>query len=710
MSALTVALSALTAQQQAMLVTSQNIANAGTAGYSAQRTVLTANALTAAGSALWGGVQASAIDSARDRALDARIISATTERSRLEASGAVATDVEALFGTVDGTNLQTLIESVASAFNDMAVSPADDAVAAAAVEALGTLAAMLNQVAAGIDDIAASVADQAAETVSEVNRLLSELAEVNRAIQLSSAPVAASEYADKQALLLQELAGHLQIKASYQNDGTVSVTCGGTALLSGTTVRQVALTGSASAGLGLIMADTLVRLDPGSGSLDAYLDAVNTELPQRMAELDAIALALIGYLGAQQAAGAAGGSGSTTMTSETLFSAAQLAMDIDDIAYDPVHGFGFAAGLAPELPDSGSSSVMRLTAYDDATGLADAFILVYDAGSGPTAAGRTLQDLVDAINTGSGGGFSLQPPAAGALQASLVPSGAGYRLVISTSDGRTLDLGAAVDARPTDGAAATEWSTGDAGFTLSGAYGGGAASDPAQPMTVQVVTAGTIGDDDDPPTIRVSIPVESGGVVTMQETTYVLDSSLPAGVPIDLGYGLRLTFDAGTLSPAAAALEIAVDASDDRTGVLAALGLDAVLAGSGARDIHVAAAIAADPTRLATGSSRAAGASDIATAMAELASKARTGSGTAVVTAYQRLVSSVGRQVSEATSMGEVQDLVLATLENQRQLLIGVDIDEQMAKLIEQQHAYSAAARVISMVRENNDTLMAILS
>jgi flagellar hook-associated protein 1 FlgK len=59
--------------------------------------------------------------------------------------------------------------------------------------------------------------------------------------------------------------------------------------------------------------------------------------------------------------------------------------------------------------------------------------------------------------------------------------------------------------------------------------------------------------------------------------------------------------------------------------------------------------------------------------------------------------------------MGEVQSLVLTTLENQRDLLIGVDVDEQMTLLIEQQQAYSAAAKVITMVRENLTTLMSII-
>lgn len=711
MSSLSVALSALQAHQQSMLVTSQNIANAGTTGYSTQRTVLTANVLKTTGNTIYGGVTATAIDSARDSALDARIYDATSLQSSLDTTSSITSDLESLFGSIDGTNLQTQMEAAASAFNDMATNPDDDAIASAAVESLSTLAALLNQIADGVDSIAASVTDQAGSAVDDVNQTLGELAALNLSIKRSGyAGGSSNEYADQQALLLEKLAGYLQIDASYQDNGEVSVTCDGTMLVSGGVTQQIALAGSSSGTINYVLGDSGIRLEPVSGSMASYQQAVNEDLPACLEQLDAIAVALIDYLGTQQSIGADGGSGSTEMVSATTFSSTQLGQNIDTISYDATHALGFADALAPEFPDSGSCSVMRINAFDQVSGLASSYIVTYDTGSGPIAASRTLQDLVDAINTGSGGGFTLVPAAAGSLSASLVPSSGGYKLVIASTDSRSIDCGSAIDARPSDAAPATQWAAGDAGFVLSGSYTGGASYDPSLPMTIQVTDAGTVGDDTDPPVIQVSIPVEKGGVVSMVTTSYTLDSSHAAGVPIDLGYGMELTFDAGSLALSSDPLEIATDASDDRIGVLGALGIDRVLVGTGARDIQVAAEIISDPSRIATGSARAEGSSDIASAMADLVTEAQVAtSSTPVGTAYQQLVSRVGQAVSDAASMGEVQTLVLSTLENQRQILIGVDVDEQMALLIEQQQAYSAAARVISMVRENLTTLISIL-
>lgn len=710
MSALSVALTALQAHQQSMLVTSQNIANANTAGYSVQRAGLTSVVLRGAGGTLSGGVAAGDIVSARDSQLDARVNDATSLKSGLEATASILADLESLFGAVDGTNLQSQLESVASAFNDLAANPDDDAVASAAVAALQALTAMISQTADGIDSAAAAVVADAAAAVDDVNEALGELSALNITIMRSgTAGGTSGEYADKQAAILERLAGYMRIQVGREDNGAVSVSCDGNLLVAGSSWRAMAVEASGEGSFDLVLAGSGIGVDAGSGVLAAYQDAVDTRLPAYAGQLDDVAIALISFLGSQQSIGSDGGDGSSEMAASATLSADQLTQDLDDIAFDPVHGLGFPAALAPEFPDTGAMTAMCINAYDAGTGVAEKYILRYDAGGGPVAASRSLQDIVDAINSGSGGGFTLFPAAGGVLTASLQPASGGYRLVIASTDGSTIDCGTAMDVRPSDGASTSEWAAGNAGFSVDGAYGGGAAYDPAAAMTIEVTDPGTIGDDADPPVVQLSIPVDRDGVVTLASIELTLDSRYRAGVPIDLGYGMSITFDAGTLATASGPLAISTDASDDRTGILGALGIDRLLVGTGAHDIQVADAIAADPSRIATGSSRASGAGDIADAMAELLDSAETASGSAVGTVYQSMISGLGLEVSNAQSMGDVQSLVLTTLENQRDLLIGVDVDEQMTLLIEQQQAYSAAAKVITMVRENLTTLMSII-
>jgi flagellar hook-associated protein 1 FlgK len=52
------------------------------------------------------------------------------------------------------------------------------------------------------------------------------------------------------------------------------------------------------------------------------------------------------------------------------------------------------------------------------------------------------------------------------------------------------------------------------------------------------------------------------------------------------------------------------------------------------------------------------------------------------------------------------QDTLTRHLEVARQSVSGVSVDEEMANLVKGQHAYSAAARIITTVDEMLDTLV----
>ena len=52
------------------------------------------------------------------------------------------------------------------------------------------------------------------------------------------------------------------------------------------------------------------------------------------------------------------------------------------------------------------------------------------------------------------------------------------------------------------------------------------------------------------------------------------------------------------------------------------------------------------------------------------------------------------------------QQALVTQIDNSRQSLEGVSLDEEMANMIEQQHAYSAAAKVITAMDEALDTII----
>ena len=76
---------------------------------------------------------------------------------------------------------------------------------------------------------------------------------------------------------------------------------------------------------------------------------------------------------------------------------------------------------------------------------------------------------------------------------------------------------------------------------------------------------------------------------------------------------------------------------------------------------------------------------------------------------YESVISSLGVQGQRANQMVENQDTLVNQLENKRQSISGVSLDEEMANMIKYQQAYNASAKLISNANRMLDSLMGIL-
>ncbi len=130
--------------------------------------------------------------------------------------------------------------------------------------------------------------------------------------------------------------------------------------------------------------------------------------------------------------------------------------------------------------------------------------------------------------------------------------------------------------------------------------------------------------------------------------------------------------------------------------------------GSSALNMAVDSALLADTDLIAAGSiSGDPGDNGNALAIAELQNSILTGSST-FDDYYSSIVSDVGSSVKNAGINYNHQSAVAEQLDNYRETVSGVSIDEEMVNLVKFQHAYDAAAKLISTVDELLATLMNI--
>jgi flagellar hook-associated protein 1 FlgK len=73
---------------------------------------------------------------------------------------------------------------------------------------------------------------------------------------------------------------------------------------------------------------------------------------------------------------------------------------------------------------------------------------------------------------------------------------------------------------------------------------------------------------------------------------------------------------------------------------------------------------------------------------------------------YRAMAAELGVAGQAANRMVENQDLLLSQLDNQKQQISGVSLDEEMTNMIKFQHAYNAAARVVTSMDELLDVII----
>jgi flagellar hook-associated protein 1 FlgK len=115
--------------------------------------------------------------------------------------------------------------------------------------------------------------------------------------------------------------------------------------------------------------------------------------------------------------------------------------------------------------------------------------------------------------------------------------------------------------------------------------------------------------------------------------------------------------------------------------------------------LEVDPALQADPTSL-VGGSGGAGSNDIALAVSNLVGDST------IDGAYKAFVAQVGQNVNEAERQQSNAQVLTDSVEDHRQSVAGVSMDEEMSNLVRFQRAYQASARAMSTMDEMLDVLI----
>ena len=155
---------------------------------------------------------------------------------------------------------------------------------------------------------------------------------------------------------------------------------------------------------------------------------------------------------------------------------------------------------------------------------------------------------------------------------------------------------------------------------------------------------------------------------------------------------------------------VQVLANSDPTGFLAAAGINTFFRGSSASTIAVRDDIKADASRIAV--TRGTGAGDNANILRMAAlyqAQLPALGGVTMAEFHRRIALGVGQGVAVRRARHDAVAQVLQQLENQRDTVSGVDINEEAARLLVFERMFQAMSRFIGAQDRNMDTLMELI-
>jgi flagellar hook-associated protein 1 FlgK len=289
---------ALDADQSALSIVANNVANANTPGYTEETPNWQQNApLEINGVSLGAGVTETGATSLRDRVLEERL---DQQQQLASASGTRLTaldGVQALFTPDSGSTASAAgdigsdMTSFFSSFSSLEANPTDNALRQQVLSSAATLAGDVSNAAASLNAQRSALDQEASGVTSQVNSLTGAIAQLNQQIQSTSPDADAGTLEDQRQQDLSQLSqliGINQIKT--ENNGLSITTTSGQLLVSEGASYQLT-TGTAGGVTHFYVGTTDVtsQLAGGGGELGGYLTARDQDIPGVLSSLDQLA-------------------------------------------------------------------------------------------------------------------------------------------------------------------------------------------------------------------------------------------------------------------------------------------------------------------------------------------------------------------------------------------------------------------------------------
>ena len=615
---LSTSVSGLLAFQRALDVTSNNISNVSTPGYSVEKANFTPQPgqATAAGY-VGSGVTIESITRSYDELLAGQVRSSQSSYSSFNTYATQAAQIDNMLSNTT-TGLTASLQAFVNAVHTVANSPSSTAQRQGLLSQAQALTQQLQNYNSQLTTYGSGIEAQISSTVGQINTLATGIAQLNGKIAegLASTGQTPNTLMDQRDLMIDQLSQYVTVSTATQSDGSMNVYVGtGQPLVVGSTATALTVTAdpydASKHGISIVSgggaADVTANIT--GGSLGGLL-AVRTQVLQPVQNtLGQFSVGLASLVNQAQQAG----------------------MDLSGAAGQPMFAVGGA--VAKSAATNTGAATVSVTRSDVNYLKPDDYILRQTGG-----AWQLTDRTTGSVVTMSGAGTTANPFTADGLSI-VVGGGApvnGDSFLIQPTAGAVSGLSVLLTSPSQIAAASSVQTTPAAANTGTGAVSSTVVSDPS------VYTAGAY---------KISFTSATQYQVTNSANAVVTSGTYASGA--------RITF----------------------------AGMTVTMTGSPANG---------DTFNLGPASSSNVGDNSNAFAMIDsLSSLKFNGSTTSLSDVANNLVSQVGVSTQQAQANASAQKAVNQSATDTRNNLSGVSLDEEAAKMVQYQQAYSACAQLI---------------
>ncbi|MEZ6014537.1 MAG: flagellar hook-associated protein FlgK [Planctomycetota bacterium] len=325
-------------------------------------------------------------------------------------------------------------------------------------------------------------------------------------------------------------------------------------------------------------------------------------------------------------------------------------------------------------------------------GATSAFTLTFNASSFENIAAASAEEIAQVINGDPGAiANSLRAVVVGDRVA-LQTGGTGSSETFSVLGGTALG--------------ALGWSAGSyvgqdvaVNVELSGEYSGSVNNQ----WTFEPSGDGVIGTT---PGLSILVRDSSGALVSTLE----VGDTYSSGTPLLVADGVSVSFSGGAVSATEGdVFTTNVIRDSDTSDILVALGLNGLFQGTDATTIGVREAIQRDPSLLAASATGAVGDSGALRDVLRLQSSDVDALGGSFGEFYSTLIGGIGFEISSTRSAAEVETFLVQSLEERRQSIAGVNVDEELVNMVSYEQAYNAAAQFLQVINQMEDEVLRLV-